>query len=62
MGSSMCGHLISAGYQATIYNRWVEKTKALAAKGAAVAASVAELAAASDVVYTIVVIPATFAR
>ncbi|MGA8346816.1 MAG: NAD(P)-dependent oxidoreductase, partial [Isosphaeraceae bacterium] len=57
MGTSMCGHLIAAGYQATIYNRSVEKTKALAARGAAVAASVAELAAASDVVFTIVGYP-----
>ena len=57
MGSSMCGHLIAAGYQATIYNRTVEKTKALAARGAAVAASLAELAAASDVVFTIVGYP-----
>jgi 3-hydroxyisobutyrate dehydrogenase len=57
MGSSMCGHLIAAGYQATIYNRTVEKTKALAAKGAVVAASIAELAAASDVVFTIVGYP-----
>jgi 3-hydroxyisobutyrate dehydrogenase len=57
MGTSMCGHLIAAGYQATIYNRSVEKTRALAARGAAVAASVAELAAASDVVFTIVGYP-----
>ena len=57
MGSSMCGHLIAAGYQATIYNRSVEKTKSLAARGAAVAASVAELAAAWDVVFTIVGYP-----
>ena len=57
MGTSMCGHLIAAGYQATIYNRSVEKTKTLAARGAAVAASVAELAAASDVVFTIVGYP-----
>src|SRR5271157_4823329 len=57
MGTSMCGHLIAEGYQATIYNRSVEKTKALAARGAAVAASVAELAGASDVVFTIVGYP-----
>ncbi len=57
MGTSMCGHLIAAGYQATIYNRSVEKTKSLAARGAAVAASVAELAGASDVVFTIVGYP-----
>ena len=42
MGSSMCGHLIAAGYQATVYNRSAEKTKALVEKGAAVADSLAE--------------------
>ncbi len=57
MGSSMCGHLIAAGYQATVYNRTQEKTQALAAKGAKVAGSVAELASASDVVFTIVGYP-----
>ena len=34
MGSSMCGHLIAAGYQATVYNRTAEKTKPLVDKGA----------------------------
>ncbi len=57
MGSSMCGHLIAAGYQATVYNRSVEKTRALEARGAVVAGSIAELAAASDVVFTIVGYP-----
>ncbi len=57
MGSSMCGHVIAAGYQTTIHNRSVEKTRTLAARGAAVAASVAELAAAADVVFTIVGYP-----
>ncbi len=57
MGSSMCGHLIAAGYQATVYNRSVEKTRALEAKGAVVAGSIAELAAAADVVFTIVGYP-----
>ena len=33
MGSSMCGHLIAAGYQATVYNRTAEKTKALVEQG-----------------------------
>ena len=57
MGSSMCGHLIDAGYQATVYNRTPEKTKTLAAKGAAVAASPQEVAQASDVIFTIVGYP-----
>ena len=57
MGSSMCGHLIDAGYQATVYNRTPEKTKTLAAKGAAVADSPREVAQASDVIFTIVGYP-----
>jgi 3-hydroxyisobutyrate dehydrogenase len=57
MGSSMCGHLMAAGYQATISNRTIEKTRALAAKGAKVASSPAEVAQASDVVFTIVGYP-----
>ena len=57
MGSSMCGHLMAAGYQAVIYNRTIEKTKALADRGAMVASSLAELARASDVVFTIVGCP-----
>lgn len=58
MGKSMCGHLMNAGYQATVYNRTAEKTKPLADKGAVVASSIAELAQASDVVFTIVGYPA----
>src|SRR3954454_421150 len=27
MGSSMCGHLIAAGYQAIVFNRTAEKTR-----------------------------------
>ena len=30
MGSSMCGHLIDAGYSATVYNRTASKAKPLA--------------------------------
>jgi 3-hydroxyisobutyrate dehydrogenase len=57
MGSSMCGHLMAAGYRATIYNRTIGKTRALAEKGAAVAESVAAVTRASDVVFTIVGYP-----
>jgi len=57
MGSSMCGHLIAAGYQATVYNRTRSKTDALAAEGARVASSPREVAEASDVVFTIVGYP-----
>ena len=54
MGSPMCGHLIDAGYSATVYNRTIQKTEALAAKGAKVAGSPREVAKASDVIFTIV--------
>jgi 3-hydroxyisobutyrate dehydrogenase len=57
MGSSMCAHLIAAGYQATVFNRTAEKTKTLADKGAKVASSPLEVARASDVVFTIVGYP-----
>jgi 3-hydroxyisobutyrate dehydrogenase len=57
MGSSMCGHLLSAGYQATVYNRSASKTKPLVERGAAEAGSPREVAEASDVIFTIVGFP-----
>jgi 3-hydroxyisobutyrate dehydrogenase len=57
MGSSMCGHLMAAGYHATIFNRSPEKTKGLAAKGAMVASSPKDVAQSSDVVFAIVGYP-----
>ena len=39
MGSSMCGHLIAAGFKATVYNRTPEKAKPLVEKGATLADS-----------------------
>jgi 3-hydroxyisobutyrate dehydrogenase len=57
MGSSMCGHLIAAGYSATVFNRTPEKAKALVEKGAKLADSPKAVAAASDVVFTIVGYP-----
>ena len=57
MGSSMCGHLIAAGYPATVYNRTPEKARALVEKGAKLADSPKAVAATSDVVFTIVGYP-----
>ncbi len=57
MGSSMCGHLIAAGYQASVYNRSREKTKALVERGATLADSPRAVAEASDVTFTIVGFP-----
>lgn len=62
MGRSMCGHLIDAGYQATIYNRSAEKASDLVDKGASLATSPREVAEQSDVVFTIVGFPADVRR
>jgi 3-hydroxyisobutyrate dehydrogenase len=57
MGSSMCGHLISAGYSATVYNRSAEKAQKLVERGATLAATPKAVAQQSDVVFTIVGYP-----
>jgi 3-hydroxyisobutyrate dehydrogenase len=57
MGTSMCGHLMAAGYQATVYNRSRSKTKALVDRGAKEADSPREVAEASNVIFTIVGYP-----
>src|SRR5689334_4156212 len=58
MGSSMCGHLIGAGHRATVTTRTRERAEPLLAKGASWASTPAEVAAASDVVFTMVGFPA----
>lgn len=57
MGLSMCGHLMNAGYRATIHNRTKAKAEPLLAKGAAWADRPLDVALASDVVFTIVGFP-----
>ena len=57
MGSSMCGHLIDAGFSATVYTRTKSKADGLIAKGAAWADSPMAVAEASDVVFAIVGFP-----
>jgi 3-hydroxyisobutyrate dehydrogenase len=57
MGSSMCGHLIAAGYRATVFNRTPSKAQALVDRGATLADSPRAVAEASDVVFTIVGYP-----
>ena len=57
MGASMCGHLMDAGYQATIFTRTKSKAAELIAKGAAWADTPRQVAEASDVVFTIVGFP-----
>jgi len=57
MGASMCGHLMDAGYSATIYTRTKSKAAALLDKGAVWAETPQAVAAASDVVFSIVGFP-----
>lgn len=57
MGRSMVGHLMNAGYSATIYTRSPEKAADLISRGAQWAATPAEVAANSDVVFSIVGFP-----
>ena len=57
MGSSMCGHLVAAGYRASVYNRSADKAKPLVEKGAKLLDSPKAVAEASDVVFTIVGYP-----
>src|SRR5579872_314722 len=57
MGVSMAGHLMSAGFATTVFNRRKEKAEALLAKGAKWAATPKAVAEASDVVFAIVGFP-----
>jgi len=58
MGSSMCGHLMAAGYQATVTNRSRSKAEGLLSKGAKWANTPREVAENSDVIFSIVGYPA----
>ncbi len=58
MGSSMCGHLIRAGFKAVVYNRTASKMDSLVQLGAKVVSSPAEVAKQADVIFTIVGFPA----
>jgi len=58
MGSSMCGHVLDADYPVTVFTRTRERAQPLLDRGAAWAASPAEVAAASDAVFSIVGYPA----
>lgn len=54
MGGPMAANLLAAGYELTVWNRTAAKTEPLAAAGARVAGSPAEVAAASEVTFTCV--------
>lgn len=58
MGSSMCGHLMNAGYSATVYSRTQQKAQTLIDRGAQWAATPRAVAENSDVVFSIVGFPA----
>ena len=57
MGSSMVGHLIDAGFKATVFTRTKERAAAALAKGAVWADSPKAVAEASDVIFSIVGFP-----
>src|SRR5438552_13499424 len=57
MGRWMCQHLITKGYQATVYNRSKEKTQPLVEAGASWADSPKAVAERADVTFAIVGFP-----
>ncbi|MBA0597563.1 probable 3-hydroxyisobutyrate dehydrogenase-like 1, mitochondrial [Gossypium raimondii] len=57
MGRSMCAHLINAGYSLTVFNRTLSKAQHLVDMGARLAQTPHDLAAQSDVVFSIVGYP-----
>lgn len=57
MGRSMCGHLLAAGYKTTVFSRTKEKAAELIDRGATWVASPREVAAASNVIISIVGFP-----
>jgi len=57
MGGSMAGHLLSAGYQLSIYTRTRAKADALVSRGASYQESAQAVAARSDVLFLIVGFP-----
>jgi 3-hydroxyisobutyrate dehydrogenase len=57
MGSSMCGHLLTAGYHMIVHSRTLSKTQPLLDRGAQWAESPHAVAAESDVLFTMVGFP-----
>ena len=53
MGAAIAQRLLGLGHEVTVWNRTAEKTRPLAAAGAKVAATPAQLAAACETVITI---------
>ena len=60
MGAAMCGHVMQSSkpaYPTSVYNRTTSKTASLAELGATVASTPADVAANSDILFTIVGYP-----
>ncbi|MGH7216709.1 MAG: NAD(P)-dependent oxidoreductase [Nitrospiraceae bacterium] len=57
MGSSMCGHLLTAGFHVTIHSRTRSKAQSLLDRGAQWAESPRAVAAGSDILFTMVGFP-----
>ena len=57
MGSSMCGHLLTAGYRVTVHSRTRSKAQPLLDRGAQWAENPRTVAAQSDVLFTMVGFP-----
>ena len=57
MGSSMCGHLLTAGYHVTVHSRTRSKVQPLLDRGAQWAENPPAVAAQSDVLFTMVGFP-----
>ena len=62
MGQRMAPHFLEKGYALTVWNRSAGKCEALRKKGASVAATPKDLAAASDVVFACIADPAAVER
>ena len=57
MGSSMCGHLLTAGYRVTVHSRTQSKAQSLLDRGAQWAENPRAVATQSDVLFTMVGFP-----
>jgi len=57
MASSMCGHLLEAGFLVNVYNRTREKAEKLLQRGARWAETPKGIAEASDLIFTMVGYP-----
>jgi 3-hydroxyisobutyrate dehydrogenase len=57
MGESMCGHLLDAGHEVTVFNRTRERAAGLVERGAHWSGTPADAAAGADVIFTMVGFP-----